>query len=129
MTSEDRTRRREFLEQGLSTAYRESDKLVVSVSSGVLALSIAFLDKSKAIHGVCLLWAAWLCLLFAIVCVVVSLLFERHDKRRRIQQLYDAEDETGGATDTFTAVANGTGIVSFLLGLISLAAFLCYNTI
>ena len=129
MTAEDRTRRREFLEQGLSTAYRETDKLVVSVSSAVLALSIAFLDKNKAIHGVCLLWAAWLGLLVAIVCVLVSLLFERHDKRRRIEQLYKGKRETGGATDTFTAVANGAGVITFLIGLISLAAFLCYNTL
>ncbi len=127
MNKDQKIRRREFLEQGLSTAYRETDKLVVSVASAVLALSIAFLGRVHKPHESWTLRFGWVLLILSIAAVLVSLLFERADKRRRIKQYYDKKPETSGHADTFAAVLNAVGVLAFLLGLASLAAFLCFN--
>ena len=120
--------RRNTLQNRLADAYREADKLIVTVSSGVLALSVAFLGRSEKPVEIWLLRLAWIALLVAVGFVLGSILMEQADKRRRIQQLDNDEDETNGKTDTFTNLLNIGGFTTFLLGLIALAAFLCVNT-
>lgn len=120
--------RREALQGRLADAYREADKLIVTVSSGVLALSVAFLGSVDAPSEIWLLRSAWIALLVAVACVLGSLLMEQADKRRRIKQLDKGRDETDGKTDGFTNVLNIAGFTSFLIGLTALAWFLCANT-
>jgi hypothetical protein len=120
--------RRAALQGRLADAYREADKLIVTVSSGVLALSVAFLGSVDAPSEVWLLRSAWIALLVAVVCVLCSLLMEQADKRRRIKQLDKGLDETDGKTDGFTNALNIAGFASFLIGLSALAWFLCANT-
>jgi hypothetical protein len=120
--------RRNTLQNRLADAYREADKLIVTVSSGVLALSVAFLGRVDKPAEIWLLRFAWIALLVAVAFVLCSILMEQADKRRRIQQLDNDEDETNGKTDAFTNLLNIGGFTSFLLGLIALAAFLCVNT-
>jgi hypothetical protein len=120
--------RRDSLQARLADAYREADKLIVTVSSGVLALSVAFLGRVDKPAEIWLLRFAWIALPVAVAFVLCSILMEQADKRRRIQQLDNDEDETPGKTDAFTNLLNIGGFTSFLLGLIALAAFLCVNT-
>lgn len=120
--------RRDTLQGRLSDAYREADKLVVTVSSGVLALSVAFLGSVDAPSEIWLIRSAWVALLIAVTCVLGSLLMEQADKRRRIKQIDKGEDETDGTTDDFTNILNLGGFISFLVGLTALAWFLCANT-
>jgi hypothetical protein len=120
--------RRNTLQNRLADAYREADKLIVTVSSGVLALSVAFLGRVDKPAEIWLLRFAWIALLVAVAFVLCSILMEQADKRRRIQQLDNDEDETNAKTDAFTNLLNIGGFTSFLLGLIALAAFLCVNT-
>lgn len=120
--------RRDALQGRLADAYREADKLIVTVSSGVLALSVAFLGSVDAPSEIWLLRSAWIGLLVAVACVLGSLLMEQADKRRRIKQLDKGRDETDGRTDVLTNILNIAGFASFLLGLTALAWFLCANT-
>jgi hypothetical protein len=119
--------RRETLQARLTDAYREADKLIVTVSSGVLGLSVAFLGKVNEPGQAWVLQAGWIALGLAVVFVFVSLLMEQADRRRRIIQIDSRLDETDGLTDSLMNAMNVAGVVSFLVGLGSLVAFLCSN--
>lgn len=120
--------RRDRLQASLGDAYREADKLIVTVSSGVLALSVAFLGRLDKPNDLWVLRSSWFALVAAVVCVLGSLIFEQADKRRRIKQLDDNKPETDGKTDGFINFLNILGVCAFVLGLIGLAAFLFFNT-
>ena len=121
--------RRDTLQGRLTDAYREADKLIVTVSSGVLALSVAFLGRVDKPSETWALRAAWIALLVAVASVLGSILLEQSDKRRRIKRIDKGKNETDGITDSFINLLNISGFTSFFLGLSGLAFFLCANTI
>lgn len=74
------------LRNRLDTAYREADKLLVSVSTGVLALSVAFVGSSE--DWLCFTQAikvSWGLFFATILFVLISLLVEQRDKQERIK--------------------------------------------
>jgi hypothetical protein len=119
--------RRDVLHSRLTDAYRESDKLIVTVASGVLGLSVAFLDRLNNPCQVWMLQLAWVSLALSVGSVLASLLLEQADRRRRIEQLDSGDEETDGKTDGLINMTNIAGVSGFLLGLGSLVAFLCVN--
>ncbi|MFM6981234.1 MAG: hypothetical protein ACKOWP_00455 [Microbacteriaceae bacterium] len=119
--------RRNTLQGRLTDAYREADKLIVSVASGVLALSVAFIGQIENPTAVWTLRLAWAALPISVACVLGSLLVEQADKRRRIHELDAGLNETDGKTDSLTNILNIAGFSSFLIGLVALACFLCLN--
>lgn len=121
--------RRDTLQGRLTDAYREADKLIVTVSSGVLALSVAFLGRVDKPSETWALRAAWIALLVAVASVLGSILLEQTDKHRRIKRIDKGKNETDGITDSFINLLNIAGFTSFFLGLSGLALFLCANTI
>ena len=120
--------RRERLENELSDAYREVDKILVTVASGVVAVSVALIGNIKNPVDVWAVRASWLLMIGTVVAVLVSLLCEQADKRRRIKKTYERRDEVDGPFTIAIKYLNVLGVVSFLLGLASLGWFLWLNT-
>ncbi len=121
--------RRRFIETGLSTAYREADKLIVSVSSAVLALSVAFVGQvEEPAQSWAIKWS-WFLLLAAIITVLASLVVEQQDKRSRIKHIDRGKRDGYGPLDTAVNVLNILGIGLFVVGLGFLCWFLTSNTL
>lgn len=120
--------RRERLENELSDAYREVDKILVTVASGVVAVSVALIGNIKHPVDVWAVRASWVLMIGTVVAVLVSLLCEQADKRRRIAKTYQRRDEVDGPFTIAIKYLNVLGVVSFLLGLASLGWFLWVNT-
>jgi hypothetical protein len=111
----------------LDTSFREFDKLILSVSSGVLAFSVAFFNQSGTAHRhVTILMVSWGAFLLAIVSVAVSLWVEQAHKLYLI--------ETDARSDTrerflFRTIGwlNKTSGGTFLLGVVTLVLYLWFD--
>lgn len=125
---EQRRARRNVLLNRLTDAYREADKLIVTVSSGVLALSVAFFDRTNLPKNIDALRVAWVVLPLTVLLVLVSLLCEQQDRRRRIKELDNGKMDTDGCMDTLLHVLNVSGVILFIVGLVALSWFLLGNT-
>lgn len=121
--------RRKWIEAGLSVAYREADKLVVSVASAVLALSVAFIGQIEAPLESWSIKGSWFLLLASIVTVLASLVVEQQDKRSRIKYIDAGKRDGYGPLDTAVNVLNICGIAFFISGLGLLCWFLASNTL
>lgn len=117
-----------MLLERLTDAYREADKLIVTVSSGVLALSVAFFDRSNLSNNIEALRVAWIVLPLTVLIVLASLLLEQKDRRRRIKQLDSGKMDSDGCLDDVLHVMNVSGVTLFIVGLGSLSWFLLSNT-
>lgn len=132
----DLLEQRKWLESGLSSAYRESDKLVVSVSSAVLALSVAFVGQIKEPQNTLALKSAWVFFVVSIALVLISLVFEQRERESRILKIDKAIKkgkksfrDVGGSWGKAVFVVNISGIVAFFLGLVALSWFLISNLV
>jgi hypothetical protein len=112
----------------LDTAYREADRILVTVSSGVLALSVAFVSNSTMpMCALQLIQYAWGLFIMTIIAVLVSLFVEQRDK----VDLIKAGGREAKRTKIFgrwQAWLNGLALATFLLGCVSLFLFLISNT-
>lgn len=125
---------RKWLESGLSLSYREADKLVVSVSSAVLALSVAFIGQIKDPQNTFSIKWAWALFLAAIALVLISLIFEQRERESRIEKIdhalktgVDSFRDLSGTWGKAVFVLNLCGISAFFGGLAMLAYFLTSN--
>jgi hypothetical protein len=121
--------RREAIQSRLADAYREIDRLIVTVSSAVLALSVAFLQWVQLPEALPLAIICWVSLLIAILLVLLSLQIEVEDKRNRIAQLNVGSWDKGGQIDLVLDWTNRIAMFAFANGLIMLTAFLITNAI
>jgi hypothetical protein len=127
---------RKWLETGLLDAYREADKLIVTVSSAVLALSVAFVGQIDNPVNTESLKFAWTLFLAAIGTVLMSLVFEQRERIARIARIDKAIKDTDvdhrDARRWWGKVAgylNIAGVVSFFFALFQLASFLSANLV
>ncbi len=120
--------RREGLQGRLTDSYREVDRLIISVGSGVLAISVAFLESGSTPIESWAIKLSWGAMFIAVLSVLISLLFEQADKRRRINQIDADQEETDGCLDIFINAFNVIGIMTFIGGLLFLAYFRLANT-
>lgn len=119
--------RRENLQTRLTESYREVDRVIVSVGSGILAISVAFLNQDSNPLAMWALKISWVAMLIAVLSVLLSLLFEQADKRRRIKQIDSNQNETDGYRDTLIVGLNAVGVLAFIGGLLAIAFFLLEN--
>lgn len=119
--------RRENLQTRLTESYREVDRLIVSVGSGTLAISVAFLNLDSNPLATWALKLSWVTMFIAVLSVLLSLLFEQADKRRRIKQIDSSQNETDSYLDTLLVGLNAAGVLAFIGGLFSIAFFLLVN--
>lgn len=111
----------------LDTAYREADRILVTVSSGVLALSVAFVNNTeRPMSALGLIQSAWALFLGTIAAVLVSLFVEQRDKVDRIVADGFATKRSK-AFGRWQAWLNGVALWAFLAGSVCLFLFLISN--
>lgn len=122
---------REWLESGLAETYREVDKLIVGVSSAVLAFSVALVDNSHEQPGDWSIKASWGSLLLSIALVLISLVLEQRERRVRMNKIDDAivagdlsHQDASGPWAKAVATLNNSGLAFFFAGLVLLGVFL-----
>jgi hypothetical protein len=115
------------LRNRLDTAYRETDKLLVSVSTGVLALSVAFASSAqKVLCFTSAIKASWVLFFVTILLVLISLLVEQRDKEARISSGGYAHPKAKKLT-CWLKWLNKAALTAFGLACIALLAFLFMN--
>lgn len=120
--------RNERLEIELSNAYREVDKILITVASTVIAVSIALIGNIDEPAGIWTIRTSWILLFVTVISVVCSLLAEQKDKRKRIEKNYEGLQEASLLTDAAIKYLNLTSFISFISGLLFLGCFLWINT-
>lgn len=125
---------RRWLETGLLEAYREADKLIVTVSSAVLALSVAFVGQVKNPENTQAITCSWSLFLAAITMVLLSLVLEQREREARIAKIdkailanaFDHRDLRLG-WGILTGILNILGVAAFILAFVQLVSFLSAN--
>lgn len=120
--------RRDRLEDELSAAYREVDKILVSVAAGVIAVSVAFVGNIPTPVDTWTIRTAWVLMIGTVLSVLVSLLCEQGDRRRRLDANHRRIAETDGTLTKAIKYLNWTSIATFIAGLAAMGWFLWVNT-
>jgi hypothetical protein len=120
--------RRTQLEEWRASGFREADKLIVTVASGVLAFSAAFVRGISKMKGHEAIGVAWVMLVLAITLVLMALFMEQRDLGARIKNINKGRHE-GGYTWRNGAIAtlNILSSVTFLVGMVAVVSFLIAN--
>ncbi len=120
-------------EDGLRTrldgAYREADRILVSVSSGVLALSVPLVAKERLCELA--LWTiriGWVLFLATILIVLYSLYVEQVEKKARLDGLGRVSDEIKAMSARLVKL-NKVGLWTFGSGMVLLLIFLMLATL
>ncbi len=108
----------------LADSYREVDRIIVNVSSGVLALSIPLASRESLTHfAVLTIRSVWVLLLMSTLLVLSSLLAEQHDKHDRLSSDgYPSHKNL--KTKKLLGFLNLSALISFAAGQILLLIFL-----
>jgi hypothetical protein len=129
--SETLRSQREWLESGLAETYREVDKLIVGVSSAVLAFSVALVDRGHEQDDDWSIKASWVLLLLSIALVLFSLVMEQRERSMRMDKIDAAimagdltHQDVSGPWAKAVATLNYLGLAAFFVGLVLLAVFL-----
>src|SRR5437867_951403 len=83
---------RQHLLEGLRSSYEQYDRAVLTLSTGLLGISVAFIQPHQiqsSRQAPCLLAFSWLCLLFAIATTVLSLLASQRAIRKALDDAHD----------------------------------------
>jgi hypothetical protein len=138
MDHEEYLKRRDELLKIRTDSHDSFDKAVLSLATGSLALSIAFLDKIGTPFNrltFALIFATWAGFFLVILCNLLSYLFAKSNMDRKIQDLDDSyrkEIREGKAEEgvdrTFwqrraTDICNNAAFLTFA---VSIVAFTCY---
>ena len=109
------------------------NKLIVTLSGGALALSIAFLKdilKQEEIRSCLFIILAWLALIVSLASVLGSLLFGIEAHKKAIDQV-DKDliysNTPGGIFTKITDILHYSGAVFLVIGLVLIAIFVCNN--
>ncbi|MES9887272.1 MAG: hypothetical protein ABW140_10700 [Candidatus Sedimenticola sp. 6PFRAG1] len=109
------------------------DKLLVTLSGGALALSIAFLKDvigSNAIVHPHLLLIAWAFFVISLASILCEILFGIQAHKRAIQQIDDQiiyDEKVGGKSSNWTTRFHWAAAANLIAGLIFISAFAFYN--
>jgi hypothetical protein len=116
------------LRNRLDVSYREADRILVSVSSGVLALSVPLASTNEiSIPALWTIRLGWLLFLATILLVLRSLRLEQIEKTERIKANGETSDLIRYLYRKLDFL-NKTAIWVFALGLITLMIFLLIST-
>lgn len=116
------------LRSRLDGAYREADRILVSVSSGVLALSVSLVSKENLCDLA--LWAIridWLLFLTTILIVLRGLYVEQLDKKARLDAGGKTTPEIKKMTEQLKNL-NKAALWTFGVGMLTLFVFLLLAT-
>jgi hypothetical protein len=114
-------------------AQEDYDKTVVSLSGGALGVSFAFLDnivKGRPLTNPNLLFVAWACWSISLLVVLASFFFSIRALRKAQKQARTGAiflRTPGGWAAKLTEIANVTGAVLFVVGLLFIGVFVWRN--
>lgn len=113
-------------------AYEDYDKALLAVSSGALAISIAFVKNivgHDSCRYSCLLISAWISWTLTILVVLGSFLMSQKALRTAIKEHDTGEERTelGGIADKITGHLNVSAGVLFLIGVVLMVIFVSLN--
>ena len=124
---------RNHLMTALHSSHEQYDRAVLTLSTGLLGLSIAFVrpDAEKPLeHVSCILVLSWLSLLLAIVATILSLLSSRRATRKALEDVYNlyrlGKLETLQSTNRWSRATETFNIISalgFLVGAVLTVLF------
>jgi cytochrome b subunit of formate dehydrogenase len=128
---------RQSLQQTLHDQARSLDKGILTLSSGALGLSIAFIDKI-APHPVCwtkgVLAASWVLFAFAVLSTLFSFLTSQASHRRLIEEWdftwsnqKEPEGHAKDYADVLTRCLNVASVLLFFAGVFALVIFAIGN--
>jgi hypothetical protein len=109
------------------------DKLLVTLSGGALALSIAFLKDvigSNEIVNPSLLLISWACFVVSLAAILGEILFGIHAHKNAIKQIDDGtiyEQKVGGKSSNLSTILHWSAAASLLVGLVLISIFAFYN--
>lgn len=109
------------------------DKLLVTLSGGALALSIAFLKDvigSNEIVHPNLLLIAWAFFVISLASILGEILFGIQAHKRAVEQVDDKtirKEKVGGKSSSWTTRFHWTAAASLIAGLIFISAFAFFN--
>lgn len=124
----ERKRRKQRLEDELSNAYREADKILVAVSSGVIAVSVALIGNIAEPVQTWSIRASWIFMIVTVLTVLLSLVTERADRIFRLDRLHRKKKEKENCYTALSRFLNNVSTSTFIFGLTALAWFLWANT-
>ena len=124
---------RELLISTLQKSYDNYDKTVLTLSSGALGISFAFISNfvgTKQMLCPSFLFIAWISWSLSVTSVLFSLFFSIFSIKKAIKQvdldkLY--EELTGGWCTIVVHIFNFFSSISFLFGLFIFSLFVYYN--
>jgi len=136
MTENDsQTKYREWLVQAEHMATRDYDKAILTLSSGALGISIAFVSKLVP-HPYALtlffLGFAWIALVLSLLSTLISLLTSQIGLRKTIEQVDEGTiyaETPGGWFTTATIASNILAAITLIIGVSFLVLFALINLI
>jgi len=114
-------------------AQEDYDKTILTLSSGALGISIAFIKNivgEGPIVAPGFLYWAWICWGASMASILVSFYTSHLALRREIRNLSEGktiEDTPGGIFDKITAILNPLSGVLLIVGIILIALFVANN--
>ena len=133
---EDLKEYRRFLISAEQKSQEDFDKTVIALSGGALGISFAFVKDFVAEEpwqGPCLLLISWIAWAISVTCVLASFYFSRQALRHTVKQIDSGSNKVyketpGGVYSHLTGILNALGGLLFLVGVISIVVFVCFNT-
>jgi hypothetical protein len=120
----------ETLLQSMQESQDQYDKSIISLSSGALGISFAFIDKLIDMghaHGKLLLLAAWIFWAAAICSTLVSFYFSQRAMELAYNKWQAKEYGFKNPWDWLTRLLNVISGFAFLLGVVALICFVYMN--
>lgn len=123
---------REHLYTALLSAHEQYDKAVLTLSTGLLGLSVTFIKSDSGTAAVrlrCLLVLSWIFLLIAIFSTLISFIFSQRALTKALDDAYDlyirkrSEALRANLWRQATAVLNLSSGVFFFLGAVLTVVF------
>ena len=116
--------------QGLSIKSQEQyDKTLLTLSTGALGLSFAFIIDIVNISSatnINYLTGSWICLTLSILCILISFLSAKHALDKAIEA-EDSGEVYESSIDRLTSILNWMSAAFFVNGLIFLTVFIKLN--
>ena len=124
---------RKMLVEAEGEASQSLDKALITLSAGAFGLSLAFIVQvAPQPRALWLLYFAWVGFIVSLLSVLLSFLMSQHAFRRArdiLDTLYETGDQENNGWNTATSWLNVFSIVSFVIGVVSLAYFAVRNLV
>jgi hypothetical protein len=122
---------RKTLVEAEGEASQSLDRALITLSAGAFGLSLAFIIQvAPEPKALCSLYLAWGGFIISLLSILLSFLASQQGFRRArdvLDTYYQTEEREANGWDKLTGTLNVVSIISFILGVVSLAYFAVRN--